>query len=115
MSDEEPPVVCTIDRDSEKAERRRKQARQELVPNYIDTEELEDGYRLRFAGADSLMGVAHFVKEERKCCSFADYQIELEPPYDETKLIIRGPEGTKDLFQEFRDKLENPVNNEELS
>lgn len=113
MSDNEPPVVCTIDRDSEKAERRRRQVRQELVPNYLGAEELEDGYRLRFDGADSLMGVARFVEEERKCCSFADYQLELEPPYDEVRLTITGPDGTKELFQEFGENLEDPVKPEE--
>lgn len=110
MPENEPPVECTIDRDSEKARERKEQARNELRPNYLGAKELSDGYAVRFEGADSLMGVARFVDEERKCCSFPDYQIELPPPYDETKLTITGPEGTKDLFQEFIERLEEKPN-----
>lgn len=100
------PVVCTIDRDSEKAEERRTQLKNELIPKYIAAEETGNGYRVRFEGSDAVMGVARFVNEELKCCSFAGYEIEVTPPYEETHLNITGPEGTKEIFEELVDTLE---------
>ncbi|MDY7082315.1 MAG: Zn-dependent oxidoreductase [Halobacteria archaeon] len=81
---------------------------EELVPNYVGAEETKRGYVVRFNGADeTLRSLAGFVAEELKCCSFADYTIDVEPPYDETRLRIEGPDGTSEVFEEFVERMEN--------
>lgn len=104
--DDRPPVACTITRD--RAEERHDWMAEELVPAYEGFEEHDDGVTVRFAGVtDTLRHVARFVDEERQCCAFADYRIEVSPPYEETRLTIRGPEGAKELFQgEFVGRLQ---------
>ena len=95
--DATPPTECTIsdERRAERAER----VRSTLAASYEDAIERDGGYTLVFDGDDeSLAAVATFVSNERQCCSFAEYAIDVSPPYEETRLTITGPDGTKALF-----------------
>lgn len=104
--DSRPPVACTIDED--RAEERADWMRDELLPAYAGAEEREDGVTVRFDGTEgTLRHVARFVAEEKQCCAFADYRIDVSPPYEETRLTVTGPEGTKEMFaHEFVGRLE---------
>ena len=104
--DSRPPVACTIT--EERAEERAGWMRDALVPAYSGAEAREDGVAVRFDGADAtLSAVARFVREEKECCAFADYRIDVSPPYDETWLTVTGPEGTREMFAgEFVTRLE---------
>lgn len=94
--DSNPPVACSLT--EAEADTRADQAR-ELLDAYRGAFEAEDGLTLAFDGvATSLPAVAAFVERERECCAFADYRIEVSPPYEETRLTITGPDGTVDLF-----------------
>ncbi len=97
--DSTPPVACTLTPDEAAA--RAGDVEAALTARYERAEERDDGYTLVFAGTDeSLSAAAAFVAEELKCCSFAEYEIAVSPPYGETRLTITGPEGTKELFGE---------------
>lgn len=97
-------VACTLT--EEQNEKRSAQVRSILISHYLGTEELNDGYTLRFDGADeALLAVASFTANELQCCSFAKYSIDVSPPYGETRLTITGPEGTKPIFDEGLIKL----------
>jgi len=108
-ADARPPVACTID--EERAEERADWMEDDLLPAYAGYDEREDGVTVRFDGADdTLRHVARFVAEEKACCSFADYRIDVAPPYEETRLTITGPEGTREMFaEEFVGRLEGEV------
>ena len=107
--DDRPPVACTITR--ERAEERTDWMQAELLPAYASYDEREDGVTVRFKGAtDTLRHVARFVAEEKECCAFADYRIDVSPPYEETRLTITGPEGTREMFaEEFVGRLAGEV------
>lgn len=79
-----------------------------LVARYAGFEEHDDGVAIRFEGTDeALLAVAEFTSHELACCSFADYEITVSPPYDETVLTVTGPEGTRTMFREgLVDRLE---------
>jgi len=105
-NDSERAVACTL---SEEAERERSEAvRSLLASRYAGFEEREDGLEVRFDGTDeSLRAVARFTSNELQCCSFAEYDITVSPPYDETVLTVTGPDGTRQLFREgFVERLE---------
>ena len=101
-----PPVACTIS--GTRAEERSDWMTAELLPAYAGYDEREDGVTVHFDGADeTLRNVARFVAEEKECCAFADYRVDVSPPYEETRLTITGPEGTKEMFgEEFLARLE---------
>lgn len=100
------PVACTLTNGQN--EKRSTQVRSTLISHYVGTEELDGGYTLRFDGTDeALLAVASFTVNELQCCSFAEYTIDVSPPYSETRLTITGPEGTKVMFGEgLVDQLE---------
>ena len=107
--DSRPPVACTIS--EERAGERADWMEDDLLPAYAGYDELDDGVTVRFDGADAtLRHVARFVAEEKDCCAFADYRVEVSPPFEETRLTITGPEGTKEMFaEEFVGRLEGEV------
>ncbi len=55
----------------------------------------------------SLLTVAQFTASELQCCAFADYEITVSPPYEETVLTITGPDETRQMFRDgMVDQLE---------
>jgi hypothetical protein len=94
-----PPVVCTVSVDE--VRERSDRLRTRLANRYQDAHEHSDGYTVVFDGTDeSLSAVATFVANELECCSFAEYEIAVAPPYEQTRLTITGPDGTKAMFRE---------------
>ena len=60
--------------------------------------ELEDGVALRFS-PDELLNVAAFVENERRCCSFYTFTIEVTPGHGPLWLRLTGPDGVKEIFR----------------
>ena len=54
---------------------------------------LPDGYAFRF-DPEMLLDVARFVENERRCCPFVTFVIELGPRSGPLWLRLTGPEGT---------------------
>lgn len=97
-TDAQPAVCCTL---SEEAYKERKPwLEAEFLPRLEDAERDGDEVVLTFDGAgETVEAVARFVNEESDCCSFATYEIAVEPPFEETTLTVSGPEGTGELFE----------------
>lgn len=92
-------VACTLT-EEQKAERSA-EVESRLVDSYRGYEEDEGCVAIRFGGTDeTLQTVAQFTSNELLCCSFADYEITVSPPYEETILTVTGPEGTRQMFRE---------------
>jgi hypothetical protein len=58
-----------------------------------EREELANGYSFRFP-ADNFADVAAFVMNERKCCPFLRFEIDLSPAAGSLLVRLTGPEGT---------------------
>ncbi|QLG61882.1 Zn-dependent oxidoreductase [Halorarum salinum] len=103
----EPEVACTLT--EEERSERSEAVQRLLVSQYVGYEEREDGVSVRFDGTDeSLRAVARFTADELRCCSFAEFNITVSPPYEETVLTVTGPEGTRRMFRdEFVERLED--------
>lgn len=99
-------VTCTLSEDE--VPERTERVRSLLRAHYEGFEETEAGLAIRFRGTDEApTAVAEFVSNELQCCSFADYEISVARPYDETVLTVTGPEGTREMFREgLVDRLE---------
>lgn len=98
-NDSNPPVACRMT--PEQVEARPDALRGPLADAYAGVEEHDDGITLLFDGTEeALRAVATFVSHEHQCCAFADYTIDVSPPYETTRLTITGPEGTKTMFHD---------------
>ena len=106
QNDSEREVACTLTEEQE--QERSAEVRSRLISYYVGYEEAEDGLAVRFDGTDeSLPAVAQFTASELQCCAFAEYEITVTPPYEETVLTISGPDGTRRMFRDgLVDRLE---------
>lgn len=99
QNDSERGVACTLT-DEEEAERP-DEVLSVLTSRYMSYEERENSVDVRFDGTDeSLRAIARFTANELQCCSFAEYDITVSPPYEETVLTVTGPNGTRQMFRE---------------
>lgn len=97
--DPKPAIDCSLS--SEQEVERAEQLSRTLGTVYLRSEDQDQGLTLVFEGTDdTLTAVATFVADELKCCSFADFSIEVTPPFEKTRLRITGPKGTTTMFRE---------------
>ncbi|MCB0197577.1 MAG: hypothetical protein KDJ65_36870 [Anaerolineae bacterium] len=64
------------------------------------THELENGYAFRLPNdTDTIRHTAEFIIQERKCCSFFTFALELEASGGPLWLRITGQEGVKEVIR----------------
>jgi hypothetical protein len=64
------------------------------------TRELKNGFAYRLRGSDSMVDeLATFVKTERACCDFFNFDISITGNKTEARLKITGPKGAKDFIK----------------
>jgi hypothetical protein len=90
------PIVCMLD--PETLTTRRAKLLPALIADADATEELPDGYRLRFGKADLLPRVMAVLDAERKCCRFLRFEVTLEPDLGPIWLTVTGPAGTREFL-----------------
>lgn len=91
-------IACTLT--EEEAQRRRQRATSELLPHLEATESRDDGAVLTFGGTDEAVAAAmEFVRNERQCCSFAHFEIEIPPRSEPIRVTISG-EGADAMFEQ---------------
>lgn len=59
----------------------------------LGRERLPDGYAFRFDPGD-LVELGRFVANERRCCPFLSFEINVEPAESAVSLRMTGPHGT---------------------
>ncbi|MCC6454133.1 MAG: hypothetical protein IT328_04270 [Caldilineaceae bacterium] len=63
-----------------------------------EVEELPDGYAFRFNNEPGMfMALASFVENERLCCPFFRFVLEVEPGGGSLRLHLTGGEGVKEF------------------
>lgn len=62
-----------------------------------ERKEFPSGYAFRF-DADELETVTRFIANERKCCPFMTFAVEVAPESGPVWLRMTGPEGTREVL-----------------
>jgi len=92
------PIVCTLS--EEQLADRQGDELSELLTNCEATEELDDGYALRFPGsAEMVSKLAQFIASERECCAFFTFELHCEPRQGPVTLRLRGADGVKEFVR----------------
>jgi hypothetical protein len=65
-----------------------------------EVQELSNGYAIRFMNEPGrFMAIAKFIENERLCCPFFNFGLELEPNNGPLWLKLTGGEGVKEILQ----------------
>lgn len=74
----------------------------DLKNNVLTKNEFKDGFEYTFSGTDKVIDqLTEFIKTERQCCDFFNYEIKISGDIKETvTLKITGPDGVKDFIKE---------------
>ena len=65
-----------------------------------EVQELRNGYAIRFLNEPGrFMAIAKFIENERLCCPFFNFGLELEPNNGPLWLRLTGGEGVKEILQ----------------
>jgi hypothetical protein len=72
-----------------------------MLEGALDRQELPDGYAVSLPNDDeTMLSVARWSVDERRCCPFFTFTIVREPPPGPLWLRITGPEGAKQILEE---------------
>ncbi|MCH8919626.1 MAG: hypothetical protein IIA23_02855 [Chloroflexi bacterium] len=98
QSQSDTPIACTLPED-ELAERL-EGVGADIIGGVEESNELPDGYELRFPGsAEWASKVTQFIANERACCSFLEFELVFEANQGPIWLRLRGPEGAKEFMK----------------
>jgi hypothetical protein len=72
-----------------------------LLAAALERRELADGWAVRVPNEDeTMLSVARWTVDERRCCPFFTFVIEREPAPGALWIRISGPEGAKEVLSD---------------
>jgi hypothetical protein len=98
LDHEVPPLACVLEAIPPGERPRHAERTRRLFPGSHERVALADGYAFRFPAAE-LLELAHFIKNERRCCPFLRFELALEPAGGDAWLRITGPSGTRSFLE----------------
>ena len=108
-----PPIVCDLSAVPVADRERLMAAVPPLFQAVREVHELPNGYAFGFPNEPGrLMALAQFVDNERLCCPFYTFVLEVEPSGGPFWLRMTGGEGVKEFLQTVFGDLQAAVRNE---
>jgi len=97
MSKPNIPIACDLNALPDRAQHEADTAN--LMPQAIAVTELDNGYQLEFP-ISALQLVAKFVDDDRLCCPFFHFVIDVQPLAQSVYLQLMGHDETKDFLKQ---------------
>lgn len=99
-SDVDQPLACDLTAIPASAREEHVITASQLFASAEEVRELSNGYAIRFANEPGrFMAIAKFVENERLCCSFFNFGLEIEPDNGPLWLRLTGVTDVKELLQ----------------
>jgi len=71
-----------------------------LKKKVLSRSELPNGYKYKFDGNDTILDeLVTFIKTERLCCDFFDFNLDITGDSREIWLMITGPDDAKEFIE----------------
>jgi hypothetical protein len=100
VEETEPAIACDLTAIAPEQRERHGVIAEQLFGAVQETQELPDGYAFRLPGtSEMLLKAAEFVSNERLCCSFFGFTLEIEPQGGSLWLKLTGSEQVKQFIQ----------------
>jgi len=72
----------------------------ELIQAVENVQEVENGYEFTFPNATELISrIAKFIANERLCCPFLKFTLNIHPNNEPISLALTGPLGTQEFLR----------------
>jgi hypothetical protein len=98
MSKEKVSVTCKLT--APELQERKKNIIAEVKRLIVQQVDVTNGVRFSFHDSDSIIDLlANFIKAERQCCSFFEFNLVVGQSEGLVTLELTGPEGTKDFIK----------------
>ncbi len=100
MSETNVPIACNLSIFEEGQREEHTSTVQQVFAAVQEVREMPDGYAFRLPPeSDVLRRAADFIANERLCCPFFGFALELEPQSAALWLRLTGGEGVKQFLQ----------------
>src|SRR5262252_20275 len=93
------PIMCSLEPDALRS--RRDALLPSLIAHAERVEEIDAGYRIRFADATRLRSIASVIDAERQCCRFLEFRLTVEAGGGAMWLELTGPSGAKEFLADL--------------
>jgi hypothetical protein len=108
-----PAIVCNIDAIAAEDWDRHVAVGTHVFASVQEVQTLSDGYALRLPAESAMLrDVAEYISNERLCCAFVHFTVDVEPAGGPFWLRLTGAEGAKDYMRTVI--LDNNLLNEQL-
>lgn len=72
----------------------------QLFQTVQEVQELSNGYAFRFLNdPGKFIGIEKYIENERLCCPFFNFELEIQPHHGKLWLRLTGGEGVKELLR----------------
>ncbi len=94
------PMVCRLDAFDFEESERYESLRERMRSAIQEIKELPDGFAFRFPSDPAvIVNLAEFITLERRCCSFFNFALGVEPDDGPVWLSLTGGEGVKEFLK----------------
>ena len=97
---ERPPLACDLTAIPADVREEHVITAPQLFTLAQEVQELSNGFAIRFVNEPGrFMAIARFIENERLCCPFFNFGLEVEPNSGPLWLRLTGGEGVKEILQ----------------
>ena len=95
------PLTCDMDVFTPAEREQHIQTTRELFATVQSIRDVEHGFEFSLPnGTDSIVKLADFISNERRCCPFLEFTLKIPPENHAISLTLTGPEGTQEFLRE---------------
>jgi hypothetical protein len=96
----ETPLVCNMDVFTPAQREAHIQTTTELIQAVQSVQEVENGYEFTFPNETQFIsGIAEFISNERLCCPFLNFTLNIISNREPVSLLLTGPLGTQEFLR----------------
>lgn len=94
------PLACNMDVFTPEQREAHIKTTMELIPGVQRVQEIENGYEFQFPSKTEFISrIAEFISNERLCCPFLEFKLNIRSNDEPVFLSLTGPVGTQEFLR----------------
>ena len=104
----EIPLACNMNALTQQQREDHIRVTTQLVKAMLSVREIQNGYEFVFPNdSQYITGIAEFIANERLCCPFLEFGLNVKPSNLSIALSLSGPDGTQEFLRaEFEEAFQ---------